>query len=1377
MAFSNFLNLTGLVSIDFEDGLNQLAGFLDNVSKAVDKIEKSFDGIDTKGFSNRIVDIGLNFGTMLVAFDLAKDGMMSGFAELRKAGGEAFDYIGSRAKNIAQDAIHASSEMETFTRTLNVHLKDTAKTAEVAKRAVDWEITSPWEMSDVQRATRKFVARGISDPDEVMKYVKLASEMASVNDQDIGKAADALMKIRARSPEAYRSLKQNFTIGPDQLKMMGVTLDSGDRLRMRTQGDAQAIIDALQGYYEKTTGMNASAQQAQTIMGKWSSLQSEIWRTSAAFADILAPKLKDLISWVTRLIKSLNDLSPSTKAIITNFVVYSAAAFALATALAPIIAILGGLVTGLGSLVIGITAAVIGFRALTGVITGLGGVSTILNTIGNTMQVIAARTAVGTGAFTALGTAAATAGTQVSAISATIGGISSYMARLASTPASAIFTGVGAASAAPGIIAAGSAGASGLLLEQMSASPSSWSRTLGSTSGTNFSSSGSRGMFNRPGMDLGMLGLPYAPTPTMAVTTAQTTSILATLGIATIVTAVIAAAGTLILNWPHDSAAKEGKSLETDSRITQHNLSITRRMQKLKSGEYMSESDMKSLEKDIEEQVKDTKNNSSSTTSYLQDKLNRKNTKASMFGINVHSGLNTPDATLGGSATSLGEEVMGGPKYTPTNINVLGVGSAMGIGSSFLNSPDVVAKLQQEEFKKLREKKEQEVKDHVEMTEKIIQDEKRLTREIHMGLVSKEEAVTRWLEMKKRSIAAGMSADDIAKVSEQVRTSQIAAMHQEMYTKVDKLRSMDSARDQLSFAKKDEYYRKEIEIIDKTTISYAQYTANKAKQSKAMDDQMKYIAQETMAGRFMNAAKATADLSKIATWDPTGGHAVRTEEDEKARTGLMIARQQNETALAKNSRKMEAEDLAATGHALESKILLAKIHYREQIAIVGNHNKQALQAQRELNIAINNLRLEDKLAFQKIEDEKAAYSREVAKHAIAREQAQFDFNMSRGSRDAAKQDELREKDRKANIDNATKTANEQIRAIDEKLNNKRGMEDKERKQLEAEKARIRITMAEQIKDINQAADIKKQQQVDIRAKEDLEAQYGTASNKSATLELREKLLTQRMSAAKTVDKVDQVGKTMEKNLKDQYETQLNMINLKEKEDSMNKTTAQIAVIQKNAQLDRINLQEKFLQKMQDVTAEMEKQKALLDKGKQSGFTMGGIYNSYEEIVKHDMETATKFQSQYADSTSSSNTDPEAARARAAGKLGIPAGSVNREVMTDALGGGPLSMSIGAGVFQGVGGDRIPLRGSAGYNAASAARALDSWGTFPITPPGSLNYSTRANFGAGGEGVGGQIVVPVTVNIGDKTYNQTQTQKLTGSQMQNSMNYKHPKGGL
>ncbi len=1456
MAFGNFLNLTGLVSIDFEEGLNQLNVFLDNVSKAVDKIEKSFDGIDTKGFSNRIVDIGLNFGTMLVAFDLAKDGMMSGFAELRKAGGEAFDYIGSRAKNIAQDAIHASSEMETFTRTLNVHLKDTAKTAEVAKRAVDWEITSPWEMSDVQRATRKFVARGISDPDEVMKYVKLASEMASVNDQDIGKAADALMKIRARSPEAYRSLKQNFTIGPDQLKMMGVTLDSGDRLRMRTQGDAQAIIDALQGYYEKTTGMNASAQQAQTIMGKWSSLESEIWRTSAAFADIIAPKLKVLIDWVRELIKSLNNLSPSTKNIIANFVAISAAAFTLAGILAPIITIVGGFVAGLGSLAIALTATIIGFVSLTKVITGLGGLPNILNTIASGLAGIAARSAAGAAGVTAIGAAATGASTKFSAWGAAISTLSDKLSKLNTATFDDLLLTKGAvdrkaptriptpvpggrnlsgwrsrveadkwfnaATAAgmdlkyavdvldadgnpisprppsiPGAVAGGRnmPGWRGKvvpvpdnLLSPSQQLSSRWRDKMVDsppTEAEKIRSWKQRGI--ESGSILGDLKQPD-PSPVAAVGTNW-----GALGIIALVSTVIAVAGTLILNWAHDNSARVGKDLEDESRITQHQLSIDKRMKLIKSGKSLSDNEMNALEKDLEAQIKDTKEHESLLLrNSKKSRMANQSIPASEFdhrGVmrgGVMRGV-TPGVELENVGTVGPNErnnlfwniKKGGlipdlpSKDYNEKRNVYGVGTAMGAGAMLPTSPDIAAKLQLEEFKKLKEKKAEEVKDHLEMTEKIIQDEKRLTRETHMGLVSKEEAVTRWLDMKKRSIAAGMSADDVAKVSEQVRTAQIAAMHQEMYTKVDKLRSMDSAKEQLSFAKKDEYYKKELEIIDKTTISYEQYTANKAKQAKAMDDQMKYIAQETMAGRFMNAAKGTADLSKIATWDPTGGNAVRTAEDEKARTAIMVARQQNETALFKNSRKMEAEDLAATGHSLESKILLAKIHYREQLAVVGHHNKQALQAQRELNIAIQNLRLEDKIAFQKIEDEKAAYKREVDKHAIARSQTLFDFNMSRGERDATKQDDLREKGKKAAISDAQKTAEEQIRIIDAQLNNKRGMEEKERKKLEADKLKIQTGLREAIKDINQASEITKQQQKDVRTKEDLEAQYGTASNKSATLEYREKLLSQRMSAAKSVDKVDQVGKTMEKNLKDQYETQLNMINLKEKEDSLNKTDAQIKVIQKNAELERLNLQEKFLQKMQDVTAEMEKQKALLDKGKQSGFTMGGIYNSYEEIVKHDMETSTKFQSQYEDSTAAS-TDPDAARARAAGKLGIPAGSVSKEVLIEktrpSLDMGNMGVGLDARIH-----DRIPLRGSAGYNAATSARALDAWGTFPVTPPGALNYSARANFGSGGEG--GQIIVPVTVNIGDKTYNQTQTQKLTGSQMQNPMNYKHPKGGL
>jgi hypothetical protein len=289
-------------------------------------------------------EFGLKLAATGIMATSAISNMRDGFKDLRQAGVEAFDYIGSNATQLADQAIHASSMFENFRRTVMVHLHgDEGRAKDITQRVTEYEVTSPFIMSDVLKATRKIVAKGIQDPAEVERMVRLAGEMSAVNDQDIGKAADVLRKIMARSPEAYRSLKQNFAIGPDELKRMGIELDSGDRLRMRTGGDAKAVINAIQKYYNENTGMKAAETQSKTITGMWSSLESEVFRTTANYADIVSPDIKKLIQQTKDLVHSMNDLAPSTKANIAYFVSYSAAAYKLSEALSPIYSIVSNI--------------------------------------------------------------------------------------------------------------------------------------------------------------------------------------------------------------------------------------------------------------------------------------------------------------------------------------------------------------------------------------------------------------------------------------------------------------------------------------------------------------------------------------------------------------------------------------------------------------------------------------------------------------------------------------------------------------------------------------------------------------------------------------------------------------------------------------------------------------------------------------------------------------------------------------------------------------------------------------------------------------------------------------------------------------------------
>lgn len=895
--------------------------------------------------------------------------------------------------------------------------------------------------------------------------------------------------------------------------------------------------------------------------------------------------------------------------------------------------------------------------------------------------------------------------------------------------------------------------------------------------------------------------------PSVPVPAAPVATNWANLGILAVVAAVIAVGGTLILNWWKSIEKAEGDRIKKDSNIEESARYMAKRLRGKKLSD-VSDEELASMHEEAVAQEKRTKGyvrkdsaQGQHNTAVSFKKAQAENATGTAqysteFGYGIPGpstdpkqvGLYLTDPSNLFNAQDHTDQKTRGAynrllhRGVNPNLNLKGVGEGLSDAGVLFNSDDVNAKLRTKIIETEQEKRKNAMKEALEMTESIRKSERALTREINMGTVSKEEAINRWLSIKKRSVEAGMSEDDISRVSEKVRTAQIAAMHQEMYDKVGKARDMDAAKGELSFTKKLDYLKQELEVIDRTTISRAEYNRRVAERDDIIAQKTKFAASE-MAKGHLGAAGATAmTIAKLLTIDPAGKDAVRSDEDEKARNAKIKEDVETRKSYEKYSRSLEASDLQATGRHLEAKILQAKIHYREQMTQVDKNSKEAIKIQRELNIAIQNLRIDDKLAFQKIEDEKLAYRREVAKHTIDREKTQFEYDMTRGTRDPAKQSEIREKSKQEAIKDAKESTKAQVRAIDEELE-KRNKTANERLDLESKKAILKSKLKETIKDIEQGSGITKQQQEDARNKEDLENQYGTASNRSSALDHRETLLQKRMGQAKSVDKIDSVGKAMEQNLKAQYEAQASMIDLKEKEDSMGKSTAQQEIIRNRAAQDRLKLQESFLQKMQDVTAEMQKQKGMLDTGK-SGFTMGGIYNSYEEIVKHDMGTSGKFKSQYDSSGGGSDPNFDLARSVAAGKLGIPAGSLERTTVDrgNELGvgnskpGDIVKAQQDAAARQTMGmPKRIPLRGSASYDAMQAARALDAWGSFPIAPEGLHKNMVSGAKGAGSEGTGGdqQITIPVTVNIGGQSYSQTQSQVVKKS----PMNYKHPKGGI
>jgi hypothetical protein len=494
-----------------------------------------------------------------------------------------------------------------------------------------------------------------------------------------------------------------------------------------------------------------------------------------------------------------------------------------------------------------------------------------------------------------------------------------------------------------------------------------------------------------------------------------------------------------------------------------------------------------------------------------------------------------------------------------------------------------------------------------------------------------------------------MSDMDVEKIREAEIAASKLALAEYTYQNIDKKRNEDKNREQLGMKRTQQYLEEDVKIWKENMMTQKDFQA-------AMNKE--------------NAWNKTPERIDLTRERILSGKQIATTAEEKHYDSKVNAAAQGALKNAAYERQFAIMDAAATDtDGTEEKRLLLREKYRDALIQTKEWGEAHMRILRSINIESKKLYLEEWLEWKRLAMNKLQFDQALTKTKLESSLSHLEHEESLGKRDPTAKIALRKQIGLNTIETAEKAAKIKIaeleRQLDPKYNPKILNDDQKQTDLREQIRETKLTLANTKKDTIAKTDDQLESEKIAKNREDAEVAASTTKLKGAKLEYREGILEKQRSKAVDPDKVDSLGRQQADNLKEQLQVQLDLLAKNKEIADIGKTEAQKEVSKQQLLLDQLELKEKYLQKMEDITAEIEKQKALLNVDKDK-FTMGGIYNSYDEINKATSTEGDDLDKKWWARQGGSG-DPSSARSAAALKLGIPGTSLTD--LTNTLGSG------------------------------------------------------------------------------------------------------------
>ena len=205
--------------------------------------------------------------------------------------------------------IGKTAELESQTRSLKVLTGSLEKAKTVIKEIQDFAAVTPFTSSELIMASKRLKAFGV-DTENLVATTKRLADVSGATGAELTGIVTAYGQIQAKgklqTEELLQLQERGIDIATELKNMYGMTGDEFSTALRKGQISAAAVEKAFEKL-TRTSGQyfQGAVSQADTLNGKWSTLQDGIERVARVIGESLTPALKGALDVAIELVDSM----------------------------------------------------------------------------------------------------------------------------------------------------------------------------------------------------------------------------------------------------------------------------------------------------------------------------------------------------------------------------------------------------------------------------------------------------------------------------------------------------------------------------------------------------------------------------------------------------------------------------------------------------------------------------------------------------------------------------------------------------------------------------------------------------------------------------------------------------------------------------------------------------------------------------------------------------------------------------------------------------------------------------------------------------------------------------------------------------------------
>jgi tape measure domain-containing protein len=273
-------------------------------------------------------------------------------------------------------AIIASGKMEQWRVAFSTMLGGADRADALLNKIRDFAAKTPFDLPQVVTGAKNLLAFGV-EANDIIPTLKMLGDVSA----GLGVPMERLIlnfgQVKAQTKLTGRELRDFAVAGVPLLAVLAEQLGKTEEQILEMVSAGKIGFPEVKAAFISMTEeggrfANLMTEQSKTLFGQFSNLKDSVFNLAVSFGNVLLPFAKSVISALSSMVTWLNNLSPSTKVVITIISVFTAGIAALFAGLGGLVAIAPAVLAAFGVMFSPITliaAGILGIVAAIAVVT------------------------------------------------------------------------------------------------------------------------------------------------------------------------------------------------------------------------------------------------------------------------------------------------------------------------------------------------------------------------------------------------------------------------------------------------------------------------------------------------------------------------------------------------------------------------------------------------------------------------------------------------------------------------------------------------------------------------------------------------------------------------------------------------------------------------------------------------------------------------------------------------------------------------------------------------------------------------------------------------------------------------------------------------